>query len=223
MKCTFGISHLDIEVTYTTSSQLPSYLDLEWIYGYNSTDRSNVHYLTSPEDEDKKGCTRFVYPAASQGIVYHKFDNTQHFYASHTDTILSLTVHPGGVYVASGQRGRKADVHVWNGLTQETVAVLPLHTTGVNMLSWGFDGSKLVSVGMDKDHTVAFWDWQARKILASGVCGEATMLDVAISEDGKTICVVGIKTVLFFDIDGRALRAKPGIITSKGKVRCIDS
>ena len=62
--------------------ELPSYLDLEWIYGYNSTDCSNVHYLSSPEDDDKKGCRRFVYPAASQGIVYDKVEGEKGIFTS---------------------------------------------------------------------------------------------------------------------------------------------
>jgi len=35
--------------------------------------------------------------------------------------------------------------------------------------------------------------------------------------DGKTIVAVGVKQVLFFDVDGRALKSKPGIIGTMGK------
>ncbi|GMH62047.1 hypothetical protein TrLO_g8072 [Triparma laevis f. longispina] len=207
--------------------EIPSYLELDWIYGYNSTDRNNIAYLTSPEDEkpenEKLGPARFVYPAAARGVVFNKFSNTQSFYSAHTDHILSLQVHPGGTFVASGQRGIKADVHVWNGLTLETAAVLPLHINGVNLLAWNHDGSKLLSVGMNNDHTIALWDWQAKKTLASGVCGETPMLGVAISEDSSSICVVGVKQVLFFAVDGRCLRSKPAALTSKGKRQAFTS
>ena len=40
----------------------PTYLELEWIYGYNSRMRSNLSYLKSEDDTDKDGCTRCAAP-----------------------------------------------------------------------------------------------------------------------------------------------------------------
>jgi WD40 repeat protein len=192
----------------------PTYLELEWVYGYNNRYRGNLDYLKSPDDTEKEGRTRFVYPAACIAVVYHKFRETQTFYKSHTDDIMSLSVHPGGIYVATGQRGNKAPVHVWNSENLETEAVLSLHTRGVNLLAWGEDGSRLVSVGVDDSHIVALWDWRVNKMVASGIGGEGVLLGVAISEDGKTIVAVGVKQILFFTVDGRALRSKKGLIGS---------
>jgi len=102
----------------------PSYLQLEWVHGYTSTDaRQNLEYLKSSSDTEtslrKFGPNRFVYPAANTGIVYNKKLLQQSFYQGHTNEILSLKVHPGGILVATGQKGIKAEVHVWNSKTLE--------------------------------------------------------------------------------------------------------
>ena len=200
----------------------PSRLSLDWIYGYNSSaSRQNLHYLHRPEDEEtagKHGPAKFVYPAASVGVVYDKLSNTQAFYHGHTDEILSLAVHPAGTFVATGARGGAgAAVHVWNSGSLETAAVLSLHTVGVNLLAFSGDGSKLASVGTDKDHIVALWDWRSSKMLASGIGGDRNLLDVAFSGDGHTVCAVGDKTLLFFEVDRRALKAKKGVLTRIAK------
>ncbi|GMH68416.1 hypothetical protein TrRE_jg1209, partial [Triparma retinervis] len=118
------------------------------------------------------------------------------------------------------ERINKAPVHVWNSETLETEAVLSLHTRGVNLLAWGDDGSRLVSVGVDDSHIVALWDWRVNKMLASGIGGEGALLGAAVSEDGRTVVAVGAKQVLFFTVDGRALRSKKGLIGSQsGGVR----
>jgi len=187
--------------------------------------RSNVNYLKSPNDNEKEGPSRFTYPAATVAVVYDKVKSSQVFYKAQTDEILSLAVHPGGVYVATGQRGNQAPVHVWNSATLETEAVLSLHTRGVSLLAWGEDGSRLVSVGVDDSHIVALWDWRMKKMVASGIGGDGLLLAVAISEDGKTIIAVGVKQVLFFTVEGRALRSKKGLIgkNSGGKKQVFSS
>ena len=52
-------------------------------------------------------------------------------------------------------------------------------------------------------------------MVASGIGGDGHVLAVAISEDGKTIVAVGVKQILFFNVDGRALRSKKGLIGKK--------
>ena len=135
----------------------------------------------------------------------------------HTNEILSLETHPGRSLVTTGQRGNRANVHVWDTATKDCVVELSFHTRGVNLLSFSPDGSKLLSAGLDDDHSLALWDWRLNKRLASGKGGKNLLLAVAVSEDAKTIVAVGVKTILYFELDGRALKSKPGIVGKLGK------
>ena len=116
-------------------------LSLEWIHGYNSTSaRMNLNYLKTDTDTPssilKSGPSRFTYPASSVGVVYDKNSKTQSFYQGHTNEVLSLKTHPGGQLVATGQRGNKANIHVWDSSTKECVVELIFHTRGVNLLDF---------------------------------------------------------------------------------------
>jgi len=215
-------NNINLPNYHNNPSAPPTNLFLDWIHGYNSTNsRQNLSYLHTESDTSssiaKSGPSCFTYPAGSIGVVYDKTTNTQKFYQGHTNEILSLTVHPGGQYVASGQRGNKASVHVWDSQTQNCVVELPFHTAGVNLLNFSPDGSKLLSSGLDVDHSLALWDWRLSKRLSSGKGGKEILLDAAVRGDGKECVAVGVRTVLFFDVDGRALKSKKGVIGRLGK------
>ena len=50
----------------------------------------------------------------------------------------------------------------------ETVAILKgFHARGVCAVGFSRDGEILISVGLDDDHSIAFWDWKKNKIITS--------------------------------------------------------
>ena len=67
--------------------------------------------------------------------------------------------------------GRKALLCVWDTYTMQTYSVIRgFHDHGICSLSFSGDGSKLVSVGMDIDHSIAVWTWESGHKVASATC-----------------------------------------------------
>lgn len=106
-------------------------------------------------------------------ITHSAQTNTQRIFAGHhTDDIISLTLHPDGRTVATGQVGKNPgnsylpickfeEIIVWDSQTNEKLAVLQgHHERGVCALSFSPDGTQLLSVGLDDKHTIVLWNWK---------------------------------------------------------------
>jgi WD40 repeat protein len=92
------------------------------------------------------------------------------------------------------------------------------HKRGISQLAFSIAGHKLASIGMDDDHSIAIYDWQNSKLVASGKGDKQKLLDCGFVP-GKTgssseLVVVGNKVIKFFTINGRGLKARRGIIGS---------
>ncbi|KAJ0396700.1 hypothetical protein ATCC90586_008195 [Pythium insidiosum] len=70
--------------------------------------------------------------------------------------------------------------------------------------------SLLVSVGSDANASMALWDWQQERLVASGraVHKRRRVLCVALSEDGSEIAVAGAHFVVFHQVTGRFFKTK---------------
>jgi len=206
-------------------------LTLEWIYGYAAQDqRNNLRYCLN----DSAGVTRVVYPAAAVGVVYNPREHTQQFYHGHDDDITCLTMHPDGEICATGQLGKNPSIHVWRPSDKSISkssepstlnTLVGFHKRGISQLAFSIAGHKLASIGMDDDHSIAIYDWQNSKLVASGK-GDKQKLLACGFVPGKTgssseLVVVGNKVIKFFTINGRGLKARRGIIGSKkgGKIQ----
>ena len=66
---------------------------------------------------------------------------------------------------------------------------------------------------------------ESGKLIASGNVHKNKVLSVAVAGDGKSLAVVGVKFVKFFSVDGRALKARAGVIGKEGKIQtfcCVE-
>jgi WD40 repeat protein len=127
----------------TASSKVPSSsLSLEFVHGYRGHDcRDNLFYTATGE---------LVYSAAAVGIVYNKKTHTQRFYLGHTDDIICVALHGDGRIVATGEIGKKCEIHVWDVETTANLAVLKgFHDCGVVAVAFSESGDQLVSIGDD--------------------------------------------------------------------------
>ena len=138
-------------------------LRVEWVYGYRSANcRSNIHLTENGE---------LVYFAAAVAIVQSIKETEnfrQRFFLAHDGHIISSTLHPKKIIVATGQMGKNAQICVWN--TQEGTKMESLlhgHTDGVGALNFSDDGEKLASVGIDAGNTIKIWNWARGKMIAS--------------------------------------------------------
>lgn len=113
-------------------------LRLEWVYGYRGHQvRSNLFYNASND---------IVYFVAGVGIVHSYAENKQRFFLGHDDDIISLTMHPDKVKVATGQVGKSPQILVWDSKTLQTVSIMKgAHTDGIGILAFDKTGTVNIS------------------------------------------------------------------------------
>jgi microtubule-associated protein-like 6 len=156
-------------------------LSMHHLYGLQSqlARNSNVFYNAAGD---------LVYGVSRYLVVYSKKMNSQSFYAGHLPNdpgdgpavvngtnngeVCCLAVSLDGKLVASAAKAKRPQIHIWDAVTTQAVAVLPpLHRKGVLSMSFSADRRMLLSVGVDDDHSVALWvsysgAWHDAKLLA---------------------------------------------------------
>eukprot|EP00051_Salpingoeca_urceolata_P007134 m.94665 g.94665 ORF g.94665 m.94665 type:complete len:1961 (-) comp15130_c0_seq1:316-6198(-) len=190
-----------------------SMLRLEWVYGYRGHQcRSNVFYT---------GSGKIVYFVASVAIIYDPATNTQRYFFSHNDDIISLAMHPDGVYAVSGQQGETPKILVWNTETLEVAAILQgVHKDGVASVSFGGRKSQfVVSIGLEETHTIAVWKWSSGQLIAQAKGHTDRVFDFQVypEDDGMVSC--GVKHIRFWSLAGNTLSSKRGIFGKTGEVQ----
>jgi len=194
-------------------------LDLEFIHGYRAQDaRSNLFY--NPNGN-------MCYSAAGVGIVMDKNTRTQHFYTGHDDDIISLAISPDGRFVASGQKGRRPRVHVWDSATGGAVCTLPVfHRRGIPCVTFSPDGKMIASVGQDNNNSIGLyktctgeWTDGTKEATAKGDQNKVLFVHFTGLEEYPLV-TGGVKHQKFWKIDQR-LRCKKGIFGKKGKIQPI--
>ena len=123
-------------------------------------EKPQLQHLGSGKEITKETARAIVYPSAALGIVHDIANNTQRYYYGHTGDIVSLALHPRGKIVATGQIGREPMIHIWDSTNTRCLGTVSgFHQRGVSHLVFSEDGTKLISVGYDDDHSVAVHDW----------------------------------------------------------------
>jgi WD40 repeat protein len=191
-------------------------LQLEHVYGFRSARvRNNVIWI-----DDKT----VVYFAAGVGIVHDIAANTQRFFRGHTDDIVSIAYHPQRRVVVTGEQGRTPAFYVWDvDSCQELTKVAGFHRRAVVAVAFSKDGSRVASVGLDDNHSVAVHDWTSGNMLASSEGDTYRILDIKFNEtagaDANADFVTsGVKHIKFWglsDEDG-TLSERKGRIGNLG-------
>lgn len=190
----------------------------QWVHGYQAQSlRNSLRYTASGE---------IVYSSAALALVYSEADHAQRLFAGHhRDDIISLAVSPCGRFVATGERGRRPAVFVWDAETQEVLATLEgHHFRGVVQLAFDPSGRTLATVGLDDNHTLILYDWRAGTRLAQQKVDTRTILGLAWSPTGDALCTVGSRHICFWELKGSGLRRRRGLLGRRGKqqtLRCV--
>ena len=189
-------------------------LELEHVYGYRANEvRSNIAWI----DEDT-----IVYPAAGVGIVHNLKTNTQKFFRGHTDDIVCLAYHPARRLVATGEQGKYPGIYVWDVDSCKQVSKMAgLHRRAVVSVAFSKDGSRVASVGLDDDHSVAIYDWATGSCLASEKGDTNRILDIQCNlttdaDNNNDFVTVGVKHIKFWSLDGSKLNETKGLLGRKG-------
>ncbi|EGW07847.1 Echinoderm microtubule-associated protein-like 6 [Cricetulus griseus] len=184
-------------------------------FSYRGYDcRNNLFYTQAGE---------VVYHIAAVAVVYNRQQHSQRLYLGHDDDILSLTVHPVKDYVATGQVGRDAAIHVWDAQTLKCLSLLKgHHQRGVCALDFSADGKCLVSVGLDDFHSVVFWDWKKGEKIATTRGHKDKIFVVKCNPHHvDKLVTVGIKHIKFWQQAGGGFTSKRGIFGSAGKLETM--
>ncbi|EGD80929.1 hypothetical protein PTSG_01512 [Salpingoeca rosetta] len=189
---------------------------LSHVHGYRGYDcRNNLFYDSSLDV--------LIYHIAALAIVVDMKTWEQSFYVGHTDDILCLAHHPEDDLVATGQVGKDPPIHIWHLKERKALSILKgSHSRGVCAVSFHPDGKRLVSVGLDNDHSICLWDW------AKGVCVATTrghkdkIFAIGFNpSDPAKIVTVGMKHIKFWTQKGNGFSSKRGLFGKKGKVETM--
>ncbi|XP_048374588.1 echinoderm microtubule-associated protein-like 6 isoform X9 [Sphaerodactylus townsendi] len=186
-------------------------LKLLFVHGYRGYDcRNNLFYTQTGE---------VVYHIAAVAVVYNRQQHTQRLYLGHDDDILSLAIHPVKDYVATGQVGRDAAIHVWDTQTLKCLSLLKgQHQRGVCALDFSADGKCLASIGLDDNHTIVLWDWKkGEKIAATRGHKDKIFVVKCNPHHADKLVTVGMKHIKFWQQAGGGFTSRRGIFGNIGK------
>ena len=189
-------------------------MELHFVHGYRGNDcRNNLCYTAKGE---------VCYPAAALGIVYKPQiagSERQKFFDMHTDDVLSLTMHPQGKVVATGEIGRMPKIIVWDTDTLETLTVLKgFHKRGVPLLAFSEGrGDRLASVGLDNDFSIAVYAWEQKVCLATSKGSKSKILGLRFGSNVNTLVTCGVRHVSFWEMKGSTLKSQKGLFGKKRK------
>ena len=181
-----------------TAGGLPdANVTIKYVHGYRAYDtRNNLKWTKSGS---------ILYHTAGLGVVLNPTSNRQSFFIQHEKDIMSLAIHSNGAIAATGELTTEFDlagIYVWNIETKDILASLKkFHINAVRHLRFSPNGSKLLSIGEDKDHSFALYDWMSDKIIASAKIdrGEVTACEFK-NETEFVTC--GVKHIKFWTVTG---------------------
>ncbi|KAG8688907.1 hypothetical protein FRC09_012677 [Ceratobasidium sp. 395] len=111
-------------------------------------------------------------------VLTHPFDG-------HTSSINSLTVSPGGAYIASGSSDRA--IRIWDVKSRSVIGE-PLigHTDEVTIVAYSPDGTRIASGS--KDQMICIWDTSTGQLIARPLDGHTGEIStIAFSPDARHI------------------------------------
>jgi echinoderm microtubule-associated protein-like 6 len=201
------------------NSRVPDvHVELDWVYGYHTElSKQNLVYNSHGE---------IVYHTAAVGVIFDHKNHLQKHHLHHNDDILSFAMTASRDIVATGERGKRPVVRVWDAHTGELRSELKgFHTRGVVSLAFSQDALRLVTVGDDDDHSVAVWEdashgsWKLVNLVAMSKGDKAANRFSCFGRDAATVVTGGVKHVLFWRIEGKTLVQKKGKVGKKGSLQ----
>jgi len=134
--------------TPPTIPSLEKSLEIDYVFGYNCS-RNAIRTNSSAQP---------VYFSAALGIILDTKNNTQTYFTGHTDDIKCIDIHDD--LVVTGQEGKNPFACIWDGKTGKHILTLNKfqHQRGVIHVAFSKDGSEVLTVGGDDNHTLAIYD-----------------------------------------------------------------
>ncbi|KRX05725.1 WD40-repeat-containing domain [Pseudocohnilembus persalinus] len=200
-------------------NQVPDFnLQLNYVHGFKSSFNQR---------EECRGMSRYlsngktVFAAAALGVVQDpKFKGQQTFFQKHKEDIVSMAVHPRGNIVATGQMAlakqqKVVDIYIWDAESKQVLGYInDFHRKAVVWLEFSPDGNMLLTAGQDPDNSIAIYEWQYSRLLATSKV-DTQKVNGSSWQDNKNFVTVGNRHVKFWNINGRNLQCKIGTFLNK--------
>ena len=149
-------------------------LKLNWAYGINingikypckylnggNFSISTGHFYNYSEKEIAKNSC-LIYTIGKIVVILYVQLNKQKFYLGHQNEVISFAISKKKCkYIASGERGRKPSIHIWDSETRQTLQILSgFHSQGVHLLEFAYIENYLLTCGKLVDSPILLYDW----------------------------------------------------------------
>jgi hypothetical protein len=154
-------------------------------------------------------------------IKYSPKQYCQTYNEDHRDDVLCVAMSEDNKVAASGAMGKKPRIVVYHASGDEkmkTINVLSgFHKRSVSSLAFCKD--LLASVGEDESHSVAVYNWKTGTLVASAKGEKQKVFGICFNEDGTRLAQCGVNHIRFWDLKGRNLAPKKGLLKGHGKIQ----
>ena len=149
-------------------------LKLNWVYGININGiKYPCKYLNGGNysistghfydysDKEKANNSLLIYTIGKIVIILYVQLNKQKYYLGHQNEVISIAISKKNCkYIASGERGIKPSIHIWDSQTRQTKQILSgFHSQGVHLMEFGYNEIYLLTCGKLFDSPILLYDW----------------------------------------------------------------
>ena len=211
-------------------------LELRWVNGFNGfSSRNAVHYdeqgrlhypaatlnVRTGIKKDQVNNPKFNKPKPQDHVNCGRYSSSQYcqdYNEDHRDDVLCLAISKDGKTAASGAMGKKPRIVVYETDTMKTISVLSgFHKRAVSSLA--LCGDLVASVGEDESHSVAIYNWKTGTLVASAKGEKNKVFGICFNEDGTRLAQCGVNHIRFWDLKGRNLAPKKGLMKGHGVIQ----
>ena len=187
-------------------------LELEFVAGF-AAEKSRHSMMYSSRGE-------VLFFASSVAVQMNQKTRTQKIYMEHPASISSIAVHPSKDIIATGDQSEKPMIRVWDGFTLNTLAVLEgFHRRSVIHLAFSPNGKYIASVGADKFHSIAVYDWEQCNIVAYANSFSVKSFHLAFDPTGTIIVQTGFETIRFWEFGKLYMNYKEALFGGRAKLQ----
>lgn len=138
-------------------------MELEHLIGFSAVPNA-LHYHAP---QSSSSMPQYLYPCGGT-IVLGTLNDAQHgqsFLRGHDAHITCIAQSGSGRLLASGERGTRADVLLWDLASHRQLVRLSEHDAGIAALAFSDDERLLCSIGVPEDGRLYIWD-----VLTGNIC-----------------------------------------------------
>jgi microtubule-associated protein-like 6 len=200
-------------------SEPPDELVLEFVYGMAS-DISREPLMYAPNGDA-------LFFVAAVAVIMNQRTRTQVFYQEHASTITAMAVlkcEDDSIpqVVATGDQGEMASIRIWDPANLQTIVIIEgFHRRAISHLKFSPNGCLLLSVGQDKFHSIAIYDWQSGQIVShtNGILSKSFF--VGFNPSGTQIIQCGNDIIRFWEVKGRNIQFQDALLGKRAKLQAF--